>query len=127
MLHSKAVLSADGTATRQDFALCANSLKITQRNQLVRVAQRNKSRECTCGGSAQDHWVSPGDAEVPDPVPVAHVLLDLLAQTLGRGVGSQAGYNLAGTNAGLFAKSSKVTVANSRTDVNVVQVAVWKT
>lgn len=40
--------------------------------------------------------MSPGNAEVPDSIPVAHVLFDLLAQTLGHGVGSQAGDNLAG-------------------------------
>lgn len=74
--------------------------------------------------------MSPGNAEVPDSVPVAHVLFDLLAQTLGHGVGSQAGDNLAGDerrfahdvlNAFLFVKSSKVKARNSRTDVSVVQ------
>lgn len=100
MLHSKAVLSADGTAT--------HSLKLHSERTCVEInlskllnVTKLKSSERTCGGSAQDHWMSPGNTEVPDSVPVAHVLFDLLAQTLGHGVGSQAGYNLAGTNAGL--------------------------
>lgn len=36
----------------------------------------------------------PGNTKVPDSIPVADVFFDLLAQSLGHGTGSQAGYNL---------------------------------
>lgn len=49
---------------------------------------------CTCRGGAQDHWLSPGDAEVPDPIAVAHVLLEQLAQSPGPCGGFKAGHNL---------------------------------
>lgn len=39
------------------------------------------------------------NTQVPDSIPVADVLFDLLAQTVGHGVGSQAGHNLAGRDA----------------------------
>ena len=49
---------------------------------------------CTCGGGAQHHRHGAGDAEVPDPVPVAHVLLEQLAHSPGPRGGFEAGHNL---------------------------------
>lgn len=49
---------------------------------------------CTCGGGAQDYWLSSGDTEVPDPIPVAHVLLEQLAQIPGPCGGFKTGHNL---------------------------------
>lgn len=48
----------------------------------------------TCRGGAQDHRLSACDAEVPDPVPVANVLLQQLAQGPGPGGGFETGHNL---------------------------------
>jgi len=44
-----------------------------------------KMRGNTCRRSAQHHRLSPGDAEVPDAVSVAHILADQLAHGSGRG------------------------------------------
>lgn len=62
--------------------------------------------QCTCGGGAQDYWLSPGDAEVPDPVPVAHILLEQLAQSPGPCGGFKTGHNLSreGGEAGMMEK-----------------------
>lgn len=49
---------------------------------------------CTCRGGAQDHWLSSGDAEVPDAVPVAHILFEQLAQSPGPCGGFKTGHNL---------------------------------
>lgn len=57
---------------------------------------KNSELSVTCRCSAQNHWMNPGNANVPDSIAVADVLFDLLAQTLGHRTGSQAGYNLAG-------------------------------
>lgn len=48
----------------------------------------------TCGGCAQDHRLSPGHAQIPDPITVAHVLPEQLAQSPGPGGGLEAGHNL---------------------------------
>lgn len=64
---------------------------------------------CTCGGSAQDHWLSSGDAEVPDPIPVAHVLLEQLAQSPGPCGGFKTGHNLSrgGRQVGMMEKQDR--------------------
>lgn len=48
----------------------------------------------TCGGSAQDHRLSPGHTQVPDPITVAHVLLEQLAQSPGTCGGLETGHDL---------------------------------
>jgi len=48
----------------------------------------------TCGGGAQDYWRISGDSEIPDPVPVAHILLKQLTHGSGPRGGFKAGHNL---------------------------------
>lgn len=48
----------------------------------------------TCRGSAQHHWLSSGDTEVPDPIAMAHILLEQLAQSPGAGGGFETGHDL---------------------------------
>lgn len=56
--------------------------------------RNQKNKRCTCGGRPQDHWLGSGNAQVPDPVPVAHVLLEQLAQGSRSCGGFKAGHNL---------------------------------
>lgn len=48
----------------------------------------------TSGGSAEHHWLCSGDAEVPDPISVAHVLSEQLAQSPRSCGGFETGHNL---------------------------------
>lgn len=58
--------------------------------------RKQKNKRGTCRGRPQDHWLSSGNAEVPDPIPVAHVLLEQLAQGSRSCGGFKAGHNLSG-------------------------------
>lgn len=53
-----------------------------------------KHNRCTCRGCPQDHWLSSGNAQVPDSIPVAHILLEQLAQSSRSCGGFKAGHNL---------------------------------
>lgn len=53
-----------------------------------------KHHGCTCRGCPQDHWLGPGNAQVPDSIPVAHILLEQLAQSSRSCGGFKAGHNL---------------------------------
>lgn len=50
-------------------------------------------KENTCRRCPEHHRLGPGDAEVPDAVPVTHILFDQLAHRSGRGR-FETGHNL---------------------------------
>lgn len=58
------------------------------------MIRKQKNKRGTSGGRPQDHWLSSSNAQVPDPVPVAHVLLQQLAQSSRSCGGFKAGHNL---------------------------------
>lgn len=53
--------------------------------------------ESTCRRRPEHHGLGPGDTEVPDAVPVAHILPDQLAHRPGRGR-LEAGHDLTATS-----------------------------
>ena len=48
----------------------------------------------TCRGGSKHHGLGPGDAQVPDAIPVANILLQQLADSPRAGGGLETGHNL---------------------------------